>query len=141
MSSATVGRLRTLSRVAEQGNVLTANQHDISRLVQVSLCVELPDHYHIGRARLITQPLPAEPAYLILQMTVPGLESEVTLHVRWLGGLQKVLIKFFGIRIDKHLGKCHRGSTHQLRRHSSFSLSHDRVVDNRPQKPQQITAN
>ena len=109
--------------------------------VKVSIGVELPDHYHIGRAMLITQPLPDEPAYLSLQMTVAGLGSEVTLHMRWLAGLHKVFKKSFGIEIDKHLGKCHCGSTHNLGWYSSLSLSHDGEVDNRSQKPQQITAN
>ena len=73
------------------------NQHDIARSVKMSIGVEFPDHYYIGRARLITQPLPAEPAYLILQMIVTGLGSEVTFHMRWLSGLHKVLVEFFGI--------------------------------------------
>ena len=96
----------------------------------MGVSVELPDHDHIGCARLIAQPLLAEPAYLSLQMTVTGLGCEVALHVRLLARLHKVLVEAFGISIDKHLRKGHGWSAHHLGRHSRLSLSHYGEVDN-----------
>ena len=102
----------------------------MARSVEMGIGVELPDYDHIGCARLVAQPLPAEPAYLSLQMAVAGLGREVALHVRWLARLHKVLIESFGICIDKNLRKGHGGSAHHLGRHSSLSLSHYGEVDN-----------
>ena len=113
-----------------EGHILAAYQHDIAWSVKVCVGIELPDHDQIGCARLIAQLLPAESAYLSLQVTVAGLGREVALHVRWLARLHKVLIESFGICIDKNLRKGHGGSAHHLGRHSSLSLSHYGEIDN-----------
>ena len=63
------------------------NQHDIAGSVKMRVGVEFPDHCHICHARLITQLLPSEPAYVILQISIAGLESEVTIYMSRLGVL------------------------------------------------------